>query len=126
MRQFAQDLGVHSRTMLLEERSRKTRQNAQFTAEILKAKGVSRILQVTSALHMRHAVPLFEAQDLTVIPVATDHEARSKFTAIDWLPEANALDGSALAMKEIVGCLSGRPCKTPATRINVSDVEFSR
>ena len=108
MRQFAQDLGVHSRTMLLEERSRKTRQNAQFTAEILKAKGVRRILLVTSALHMRRAVSLFESQGLTVIPAATDHEARTHFTLIDWLPDASALDGSARAMKEIIGRLSGR------------------
>ena len=108
MRQFAQDLGVPSRAILLEERSRNTRQNAEFTAEILKAKGVSRILLVTSALHMRRAVSLFELQGLTVIPAATDHEARTYFTVIDWLPDTSALDGSARAMKEIVGRLSGR------------------
>ena len=108
MHQLAQVLGVPSGAMLLEERSRNTRQNAQFTAEILESKGVSRILLVTSALHMRRAVSLFELQGLTVIPAATDHEARSHFTAIDWLPDANALDGSARAMKEIVGHLSGR------------------
>ena len=107
MRQFAQDLGVPNSAMLLEARSRNTRQNAQFTAEILKDKGVSRILLVTSALHMRRAVPLFESQGLTVIPAATDHEARSHFTAIDWLPDAGALEGSARAMKEIFGGLSG-------------------
>ena len=89
MRQFAQDL-------------------AQFTADMLKAKGVSRILLVTSALHMRRAVSLFESQGLMVIPVATDHEARSHFSAMDWLPAAGALDGSARAMKEIFGRLSGR------------------
>jgi uncharacterized SAM-binding protein YcdF (DUF218 family) len=105
MHQFAQDLGVPSLAMLLEGRSRNTRQNAQFTAEILKAKGVSSILLVTSALHMRRAVSLFESQGLTVIPAATDHEARSQFTAIDWLPDAGALEGSARAMKEIVGNL---------------------
>ncbi len=108
MRQFAQDLGVPEGAMLLEERSRNTRQNAQFTADMLKAKGVSRILLVTSALHMRRAVSLFESQGLMVIPVATDHEARSHFSAMDWLPDAGALDGSARAMKEIFGRLSGR------------------
>jgi uncharacterized SAM-binding protein YcdF (DUF218 family) len=108
MRQFAQDLGVPSRAMLLEERSRNTRQNAQFTAEMLKAKGVRRILLVTSALHMRRAASLLGSQGLTVIPAATDHEARSQFTIHDWLPDAGALEGSARAMKEIVGHLSGR------------------
>ena len=108
MSQFAQDLGVPSRAILLEERSRNTRQNAQFTTQILKSKGVRRILLVTSALHMRRAVSLFESQGLTVIPAATDHEAHSHFTKFDWLPDASALDGSARAMKEIVGRLSGR------------------
>lgn len=108
MRQFALDLGVPGVAIVLEERSRNTRENARFTAEILKAKGVDQILLVTSALHMRRAVSLFESQGLTVIPAATDHEARSRFSAIDWLPDAQALEGSARAMKEIVGRWAGR------------------
>jgi uncharacterized SAM-binding protein YcdF (DUF218 family) len=108
MRQFALDLGVPDGAILLEERSRNTRQNAQFTAEILKAKGVSQILLVTSALHMRRAVSQFESQGLTVIAAATDHEARSRFTAVDWLPDAEALEGSARAMKELLAQWTGR------------------
>ena len=57
---------------------------------------------------MRRAVSLVESQGLTVIHASTGHEARSHFTAIDGLPDASALDGSARAMKEIVGRLSGR------------------
>jgi len=108
MRQFAMDLGVPIGAIVLEERSRNTRQNAQFSAEMLKAQGVKNILLVTSALHMRRAVALFESQGLMVTPAATDHEARSRFSAVDWLPDANALDGSGRAMKEMVGRWSGR------------------
>ena len=108
MRGLLTDLGVPDTALLLEAHSRNTRQNAQFTADLLRQRGVSRILLVTSALHMPRAVPLFEAQGLTVIPAATDHEARHHFTATDWLPDASALDGSARAMKELVGRWVGR------------------
>jgi uncharacterized SAM-binding protein YcdF (DUF218 family) len=108
MRQFAMDLGVPIDAIVLEERSRNTRENAQFSAEMLKAQGVKSILLVTSALHMRRAVALFESQDLTVTPAATDHEARSRFSAADWLPDAGALEGSGRAMKEMVAQWTGR------------------
>jgi hypothetical protein len=45
----------------------------------------------------------FEQQGLVVHPVATDHEVGSPNARMDWLPDANALDGSALAFKEMVG-----------------------
>ena len=108
MRGLLTDMGVPDTALLLEEHSRNTRQNAQFTADLLRQRGVSRILLVTSALHMRRALSLFEAQGLTVIPGATDHEARHHFSAVDWLPDAGALDGSARAIKELVGRWAGR------------------
>lgn len=108
MRQFAMDLGVPIGAIVMEGRSRNTRQNAQFSAEILKAQGVKSVLLVTSALHMRRAVALFESQGLMVTPAPTDHEARSRFSGVDWLPDAGALDGSARAMKEMVARWSGR------------------
>lgn len=108
MRVLLADLGVPDSAVLLEERSRNTRQNAAFTAELLRPRGVQHILLVTSALHMRRAVVLFEAQGFQVTPAATDFEARVVVQAVDWLPDAGALDGSARAMKELVGRLSGR------------------
>lgn len=108
MREFAQDLGVPPGALLLEERSLNTRQNAQFTAELLRPRRVENILLVTSALHLPRATALFEAQGFSVTPVAADHEARHRFRARDWLPEAEALEGSARAFKEILGSASGR------------------
>jgi uncharacterized SAM-binding protein YcdF (DUF218 family) len=108
MRLLLRDMGVPESALLLEERSRNTRQNAAFTAEILKARGISSVLLVTSALHMRRAVALFEAEGLVVTPAAADHETRTQLNAVDWLPSADALDGSARAMKELVGRVTGR------------------
>ncbi len=105
---FLVDLGVPAKAMLLEEFSRNTRQNARFTAEILQPRGVTRIVLVTSALHMHRAMALFEAQGFKVTPAATDHEASQRFNPEDWLPDTGALDGSARALKEIVGRVVGR------------------
>jgi uncharacterized SAM-binding protein YcdF (DUF218 family) len=108
MRTFMSALGVPAEAMVLEGLSRNTRQNAQFTADILRPMGINKIILVTSALHTRRAVALFEKQGFTVIPAATDHEARTRFDWTDFLPEASALDGSARAIKEMVGRLAGR------------------
>ena len=43
-----------------------------------------------------------------VSPAPTGHEARDRFTAVDWLPKAEALDGSGRACKEIRGYWVGR------------------
>lgn len=108
MATFLRDLGVPQRAMLLEADSRNTRQNASLSAELLRARGIDRVLLVTSALHMRRASALFRNQGLTVIEIACDHESRSRFGWVDWLPDAAALDGSARALKEWVGYATGR------------------
>ena len=100
-----QDLGVPKQAILLEERSQNTRQNAVFTASILEARGIGHVLLVTSALHMPRALPLFEAQGLTVIPSPTDYESGGQppHGMLAWVPDAGALNRSALAIKELVG-----------------------
>lgn len=108
MRQFMADLGVPKETMVLENRSRNTSQNAEYSAEFLAEEGVNRIILVTSAYHMPRAKRLFEAQGLEVVPVATDHEVLSRPLWRNLLPETSALDGSSRAIKEIVGRLVGR------------------
>jgi len=103
MRVLLRDLGVPDEAMLLESESRNTRENARFTAEKLRERGIDRVLLVTSALHMHRALRHFDAESLQVIPAATDHEARQVPPWQRWLPDTGALDGSGRAMKEIVG-----------------------
>lgn len=108
MRRLILDLGVAEDAIILEERSRNTTQNATYSAELLAGMGMTRGLLVTSALHMPRAKALFEAQELDVTPVATDHEVQTRPLWRSWLPETGALDGSSRAIKEIVGRLVGR------------------
>lgn len=108
MRVLLRDLGVPDNAIRLEDRSRNTRQNAGFTAAMLLPEGASKVLLVTSAYHMRRSVGLFTQAGFEVIPAPTDHEGRHRFEAQDWLPRADALEGSARVLKEIVGRLTGR------------------
>lgn len=103
MRLFLQDLGVPAAAMLLEQDSGNTRQNASLSAALLAQRGITRVLLVTSALHMARASAHFEAAGLAVVPVATDHESLSHPPSGRFLPSAEALDGSGRAMKEWLG-----------------------
>jgi uncharacterized SAM-binding protein YcdF (DUF218 family) len=109
MRQFLVDMGVPASAMLLEGQSTTTTENAADTARLLRSRGIRRILLVTSALHMRRARGLFEAAGFEVIPAPTDYEVVQRpFRLLDVAPATDALDGSARAIKEIVGRLGGR------------------
>ena len=90
-------------SMLLEEHSPTTGENAQNTAALLRERGIGRVLLVTSALHMHRALGLFERAGLRTYPAATDYEVRERLPVVRWLPSASALWGSGRAMKEWFG-----------------------
>jgi len=103
MRELLRDLGVPDLALLLEGKSRTTRENAIYSAELLRSRGIRRVLLVTSALHMHRAKKLFEQQGIEVDPAPTDHEARPLSSWQLVLPDAGALEGSGHAIKELVG-----------------------
>lgn len=103
MRTVLREFGVPEEAMLLEGRSRDTRENARFSAELLRERGIDRVLLVTSALHMRRALRHFAYEGIEALPVSTDHEARGVSGWQRWIPDTDALDGSARAIKEWVG-----------------------
>lgn len=109
MRQFLVELGVPGSAMVLEPASVTTGQNAAFSAQLLRQRDVRQVLLVTSALHMRRASGLFERAGIRVVAAPTDHEVVSRpFTLLDVVPDAEALEGSGRAIKEIVGAWAGR------------------
>ena len=59
---------------------------------------------------MPRALALFKAQGLQVTPAPTDFEGNQAPPPglLAWLPDADALNCSALAMKELVGLWVGR------------------
>jgi uncharacterized SAM-binding protein YcdF (DUF218 family) len=104
MQLFLRDLGVPDSAMLLETRSRNTRENVRYSAQLLDARKMHHILLVTSALHMDRAMGQFLGQGLDVTPAVTDVEAVSVPADLwRYLPDAGALSLSTGALKEFVG-----------------------
>ncbi len=103
MRTLLRALGVPDAAIVLEARSRNTRQNATDSATLLTERNVRRVFLVTSASHMARAVSHFRAAGLEVAPVPADHESIDFADLRQFIPSAVALDLSARALKEWVG-----------------------
>ncbi|MEP5567619.1 MAG: YdcF family protein [Halioglobus sp.] len=104
LRDYLVLMGLPDRALLLERQSLDTQQNAQYSAVVLQAREVQKILLVTSAFHMSRAVPLFERQGFEVIPAPTDYQRLvGKPLVPRWLPTADDLGRSTAAIKEYVG-----------------------
>jgi uncharacterized SAM-binding protein YcdF (DUF218 family) len=67
MAEFAIGLGLPREVVVLEERSRSTRENAMYTADMIRAWPGTKVL-LTSDCHIRRARRCFERAGLTVIP----------------------------------------------------------
>lgn len=69
--------------------------------------GKPRIILVTSAFHMRRAKMLFERRGLEVEPFPVDFQNtdRPKITMLSFVPSAEALAKSEMAMREGIGIL---------------------
>ncbi len=82
-----------------------TAENAAFSAAMLKAAGVQRIVLVTQAFHMPRARRLFEQAGLQVTEAPTGFISHQKFDwqTIEFLPQAYALRTSYYALHEWLG-----------------------
>ncbi len=58
--------GVPQERCVLEEKSHSTRENARFTAELLRARGITEVIVVSDPYHLFRARWLFEREGLTV------------------------------------------------------------
>jgi uncharacterized SAM-binding protein YcdF (DUF218 family) len=104
MKDLLEVMGVPGEHVLLEKKSRNTHDNAVYSAELLRAEGIDRILLVTSAYHMRRSLALFEAQGLNVDPAPTDYQRLVTGQVLPgWLPAVSNLHQSTDALHEIVG-----------------------
>jgi uncharacterized SAM-binding protein YcdF (DUF218 family) len=98
-----QDFGV--RVRWTEDRSRDTYENAAFSAAMLEADGVHRVILVTHAAHMRRAAALFAAQGLTVVEAPTVFVAPLRSTRPDFMPRLSGLQDSYYALYEVLGAV---------------------
>jgi uncharacterized SAM-binding protein YcdF (DUF218 family) len=80
-----------------------TFQNAQNSAQMLKAGGITQIILVTRATHMGRSAKEFAATGLTVIPAPSGVLAARDFGIFTWLPDPDALLRSQMAIYELLG-----------------------
>jgi uncharacterized SAM-binding protein YcdF (DUF218 family) len=87
----------------VEERSHTTLENARLSYVMLSVAGVRTVYLVTHAWHMPRAKLAFEHAGFTVIPAPTKYATRFRLTALDFLPQADALLDSSRFFREIIG-----------------------
>jgi len=87
----------------VERQSVDTFDNARFSSEILRREHVGRIYLVTSAWHLRRAIPQFERLGLTVVPAGTGYAGDHAWSPQDFLPNDWAIMASATFFHEAIG-----------------------
>lgn len=88
-----------------ESRSMTTHENAAYSSELLNRDGISRVLLVTHAWHMRRAMAAFRAEGLEPIAAPTRFIRPPLPLARDFVPNATSLRASYYAIHEWLGLL---------------------
>lgn len=83
-----------------EERSSDTRENARYSAKILKQNGVTKVLLVTSAWHMPRAIDCFQRAGIDAIAAPTGFRGEIFASWTSFVPHWNGLRDTCLAMHE--------------------------
>lgn len=87
----------------IEPHSRDTFENAAFSAALLRADGISRILLVTDAMHMPRARAAFARTGLDVVSAPTMFFGRERLWVGSWIPSAEGMRRSWYAVYELIG-----------------------
>ena len=104
MRKVLEADGVPPAMIWTEDRSRSTYENARFTAPLLQAKGIRRIVLVTEAFHMRRAEACFRKQGFLVTPAPCGYRSTSKVDQIgDLVPNSRSIAINDEVLHEWVG-----------------------
>jgi uncharacterized SAM-binding protein YcdF (DUF218 family) len=105
MRSLLEEWGVPDSAIAVEDRSINTHENAVFTHELLKPRGIGHIILVTSAMHMPRAAATFRKTGFDVVPVPADFFTgwEESVSIFNWFPESGALGDSSAAIREWIG-----------------------
>jgi uncharacterized SAM-binding protein YcdF (DUF218 family) len=104
MRDFLVDLGVKESDLIVEDVSRSTYENAVECHKLLQARGITRIVLVTDAVHMVRAAASFRRLALEVVPAACHHQATTyTFDLAGLVPDPNCARNCQRVWHEWVG-----------------------
>lgn len=102
-------MNIHPEDIIVENKSKNTRQNALFTSEIIqKSFAGKKILLITSGYHMRRSLKCFEKTGLHADPFSVDEYSGKGLYTPDKIiiPDAEYLNGWDILMHEWVGYFS--------------------
>jgi uncharacterized SAM-binding protein YcdF (DUF218 family) len=99
------DFNFPDSSLLFENRSRNTLENAKFSKPILQQAHLQPpYLLITSAFHMRRAAMIFKKQGINIIPYPCNFMGGMGGISLDDLiPDAGTLGGWNMYLKEVVG-----------------------
>mgnify|MGYP002725591750 CR=1 FL=1 len=87
--------------VIVEGESANTRENALFTAKLLKQAGIKKVFLVSNAWHLPRAVTEFSRTGIEVVPAPTQLSGKGGVSYRQWLPRSFA--GSRIAFREYLG-----------------------
>ena len=112
MAALLQQLDVPEQAIIQEPNSLNTYENAVNVRKILSARGIHRVLLVTSAMHMPRSLLIFKRQQIAAIPaptdfLVTDNElqelASPQAILLNLLPDTERLYQFTRALREYIG-----------------------
>jgi uncharacterized SAM-binding protein YcdF (DUF218 family) len=95
-------LGVRAADLVFEDRSRTTHQNAVFSCEILRQRGVGKVILVTDASHLTRALGCFRKQGMEAVPCGCRYHDNS-LSPGSFFPNPAAARGFQEAWHEWIG-----------------------
>ncbi len=109
-------MGIPGEAIWMQSQSRNTYEDALYSAQILREKGVSRILLVTSASHMPRSMKVFTAQGIEAIPAPVDFtvsyaewnsltQSDLRAQVLNMLPSVDSMAVTTRMLKEYIGML---------------------
>jgi uncharacterized SAM-binding protein YcdF (DUF218 family) len=106
MRQALRMQGVPDELIWSEEHSHSTYENAFYSAQFLKKKGIHKIVLVTEAYHMLRAEKSFSKQGLEVVPAACGYRAYgNSLRLFELLPNWEPISWNEDSFHEILGLI---------------------
>lgn len=104
MRDFLIRIGIKPENVFIEPGSTSTFENAEMTCEMLRKKGIHRILIITEAMHMPRADGCFRKQGMDVVPaISTVRAGEFRLSLGMFLPSIYGLSGACDLTNELVG-----------------------
>ncbi|AKU95419.1 Putative membrane protein [Labilithrix luteola] len=98
-----EEWGIAPSRVIVEDRARNTHENAVYSEEIVRARGLSRVLVVTSAFHMARSRECFAAVGMQADYLPVDYRAHERPFDLGLLPRAKFLSVSEGAIHEWFG-----------------------